>query len=64
MAETAIQTRRLSRRFGPVVAVDSVDLDIPRGEIFGFLGPNGSGKTTMIRMLCGLLSPTHGEVTH
>jgi ABC-2 type transport system ATP-binding protein len=63
MSETAIRTRKLSRRFGAVLAVNSVDLDIPRGEIFGFLGPNGSGKTTMIRVLCGLLTPTAGEVS-
>jgi ABC-2 type transport system ATP-binding protein len=63
MPEPAIQTRGLSRHFGKVVAVDRVDLDIPRGQIFGFLGPNGSGKTTIIRMLCGLLTPTAGEVS-
>lgn len=63
MQGAAIQTRQLSRRFGQVVAVDSVDMDIPEGQIYGFLGPNGSGKTTIIRMLCGLLTPTAGEVS-
>jgi ABC-2 type transport system ATP-binding protein len=63
MQGAAIQTRQLSRRFGQVVAVDSVDMDIPEGQIYGFLGPNGSGKTTIIRMLCGLLTPTAGEIS-
>ena len=49
--------------FGDVVAVNGIDLDIPRGRIYGFLGPNGSGKTTAIRMLCGLLTPSEGEAT-
>ncbi|MDH3991377.1 MAG: ABC transporter ATP-binding protein [Gammaproteobacteria bacterium] len=62
MTDAAIEARGLSRHFGDVHAVDKVDLQIPRGEIYGFLGPNGSGKTTMIRMLCGLLTPTAGEV--
>tara|TARA_B100001540_G_scaffold309036_1_gene324595 strand:- start:3533 stop:4456 length:924 start_codon:yes stop_codon:yes gene_type:complete len=62
MTDTAIRTRRLTRRFGEVTAVDGIDLDIPRGEIYGFLGPNGSGKTTAIRMLCGLLTPSEGDV--
>ena len=56
----AIAARGLSRRFGPVVAVDGIDLDIPRGRIYGFLGPNGSGKSTTLRMLCGLLAPSAG----
>lgn len=59
--ETAIRARGLTRSFGNVVAVDHVDLSIPRARIYGFLGPNGSGKTTAIRMLCGLLTPTEGE---
>lgn len=61
--ETAIQTRRLTRRFGSVVAVDDLDLDIARGEVFGFLGPNGAGKSTTIRMLCGILRPSEGGGT-
>ncbi len=58
--EPAIRARGLTRRFGSLVAVDGVDLEVPRGQIFGFLGPNGSGKSTTIRMLCGLLTPTEG----
>jgi ABC-2 type transport system ATP-binding protein len=57
----AIEARGLTRRFGDLVAVDHVDLAIPRARIHGFLGPNGSGKTTTIRMLCGLLTPSSGE---
>ena len=59
--EPAIQVRGLTRRFGPVTAVDGVDLDVPPAGIYGFLGPNGSGKTTTIRMLCGLLRPSAGS---
>jgi ABC-2 type transport system ATP-binding protein len=62
MTELAIAARALSKSFGDVIAVDRVDLHIPSGQIYGFLGPNGSGKTTMIRMLCGLLTPSGGEV--
>jgi len=58
----AVEARGLSRRFGRVVAVDHVDLEIRRGEVFGLLGPNGAGKTTTLRMLCGLLRPGSGEV--
>ncbi|MBE9538180.1 MAG: ABC transporter ATP-binding protein [Proteobacteria bacterium] len=61
MTELAVHTRALTRKFGDLTAVDHIDLDIPRGQIYGFLGPNGSGKTTIIRMLCGLLTPTSGE---
>jgi ABC-2 type transport system ATP-binding protein len=59
---TAIETHGLTRRFGELVAVDHVDLSIPRAQIYGFLGPNGSGKTTAIRVLCGLLRPSEGSV--
>ena len=59
--DVAIRTRDLTRHFGTLMAVDHVDLEIHRAEIYGFLGPNGSGKTTTIRMLCGLLRPTEGE---
>jgi len=56
-------TRGLTKRFrGGQIAVDSVDLEVPAGSVFGFLGPNGSGKTTTIRMVLGLIAPTSGEV--
>ncbi len=60
--ELAIRARGLSRRFGSLLAVDGLDLDVPRGQVYGFLGPNGSGKSTSLRMLCGLLKPSAGEV--
>lgn len=60
-ADSAVHARGLTRRFGDFVAVDHIDLDVKRGEIFGFLGANGAGKTTAIRMLCGLLAPSEGE---
>jgi ABC-2 type transport system ATP-binding protein len=56
----AIEVRRLSRRFGAFTAVDDLSFDVRAGEIFGFLGSNGAGKSTTIRMLCGLLRPTSG----
>jgi ABC-type multidrug transport system ATPase subunit len=57
-----ITTRGLTKRFGRVLAVDSVDLDVHEGDRYGFLGPNGSGKTTTVRMLLGLVYPTGGEI--
>lgn len=57
----AIEARGLSKHFGDLRAVSALDLDVPRGQIYGFLGPNGSGKSTTIRMLCGLLTPTEGS---
>jgi len=57
----AVQTERLRKTFGALGAVDALDLTIHRGEVFGLLGPNGSGKTTTIRMLCGLMAPTSGR---
>jgi ABC-2 type transport system ATP-binding protein len=59
----AIEVRHLTRRFGAFVAVDDLSFDVRRGEIFGFLGSNGAGKSTTIRMLCGLLEPTSGAAT-
>lgn len=59
--DNVIETRGLTRRFGPLTAVDHLDLTIPRGEIFGLVGPDGAGKTTTLRMLCGLLDPTEGS---
>ena len=61
--DAAIDVRGLSKRFGERTVVDQVTIRVPRGEICGFLGPNGSGKTTTIRMLCGLLEPDAGEGT-
>jgi ABC-2 type transport system ATP-binding protein len=62
-SDAAIDVRGLTRRFGEFVAVDNVTFDVARGEIFGFLGSNGAGKSTTIRMLCGLLKPTSGAAT-
>jgi ABC-2 type transport system ATP-binding protein len=59
--EPAISLRGLTKTFGDFTAVDGIDLDVPRGQIFGFLGPNGSGKTTTIRMLTGTLRPKAGQ---
>ena len=63
MSELAIHTDKLTKRFGNFVAVDALSLTISGGEIFGFLGANGAGKTTAIRMLTGLLAPTSGKAT-
>ena len=59
----AIEVRHLTRRFGDFVAVNDVSFEVRAGEIFGFLGSNGAGKSTTIRMLCGLLQPTSGTAT-
>lgn len=63
MPDTVIGTRGLTKRYGDVLAVDALDLDVRAGEVYGFLGRNGAGKTTTIRMLLGLIRPTAGEVT-
>jgi len=60
-APFAIETRKLTKRFGAFVAVDGLDLTVSEGEVFGLLGSNGAGKSTAIRMLCGLLTPSSGE---
>ena len=60
MADPAILVRDLTRRFGSFTAVDHISFAVERGEIFGFLGANGAGKSTAIRMMCGLLTPTSG----
>jgi ABC-2 type transport system ATP-binding protein len=59
----AIDVRNLTKKYSGKTAVDNVSLRVPRGKIYGFLGPNGSGKTTTIRMICGLLTPDEGEGT-
>ena len=61
MEENVIYTRELTKRFGTFTAVDRISFSVRRGEIFGFLGANGAGKTTAMRMLCGLSVPTAGE---
>src|SRR5262245_43839048 len=58
-----LSARGLSRRFGVHTAVDSVDLELRRGEVLGFLGPNGAGKTTSMQMLTGNLAPTTGSIS-
>jgi ABC-2 type transport system ATP-binding protein len=60
-ADLAVESQGLTKRFGRQVAVNAVDLAVPRGSVYGFLGPNGSGKTTTIRMLLGLIRPTAGR---
>jgi len=57
----AVETRALTKRFGDIVAVDALDVELAAGRIYGLLGPNGSGKTTLIRCLVGLAKPTSGE---
>jgi len=59
--EPIIEARGLTRKFGDLVAVDHLDLTVARGEIFGLVGPDGAGKTTTLRMLCGLMNPTEGS---
>lgn len=61
MEETVISTHKLTKRFGEFTAVDAITFEVSQGEIFGFLGANGAGKTTAMRMLCGLLHPTSGQ---
>lgn len=63
MSEVVISVRELTKRFGDFTAVDKISFDVHRGEIFGFLGANGAGKTTAMRMLCGLSFPTSGSGT-
>lgn len=63
MSEAVIQVKNLTRRFGEFVAVDHVNFEVGAGEVVGYLGPNGSGKTTTIRMLLGLLEPSDGNAT-
>src|SRR5512138_529348 len=62
MSDLAIETDSLTKRYGEVLAVDSVSLRVKRGEIYGFLGLNGAGKTTTIRALLGMIRPSKGKV--
>ena len=62
MTAEVIRTRGLVKQYGRVRAVDGIDLDVRAGDVYGFLGANGSGKTTTVRMLLGLVLPTAGEV--
>jgi ABC-2 type transport system ATP-binding protein len=62
MTDIVLSVSKLTRRYGDLVAVDSISLEVRRGEILGFLGPNGAGKTTTIHMLCGLLRPDSGTI--
>ncbi len=59
----SIEVNNLTKKFGSFTAVDSVSFDVEKGEIFGFLGANGAGKSTTIRMLCGILEPTSGDAS-
>ena len=61
--EPIIETRELTRKFDELIAVDRLSLTVQRGEIFGLVGPDGAGKTTTLRMLCGLINPTSGGAT-
>jgi ABC-2 type transport system ATP-binding protein len=61
--EIAVKTDKLTRKFGDFIATNELTLEVKKGEIFGFLGANGAGKTTAMRMLCGLLKPSSGEAT-
>jgi ABC-2 type transport system ATP-binding protein len=61
--ETIIETRGLTKRFGELTAVDHLDLTVGKGEIFGLVGPDGAGKTTTLRMLCGLMDPSEGSAS-
>lgn len=63
MSETVIKTDKLTKRFGDFIATNEITFEVNKGEIFGFLGANGAGKTTAMRMLCGLSLPSSGEAT-
>jgi len=62
MSTYVIETSNLTKKFGKFLAVNSIDLQVPKGGIYGFLGPNGAGKSTTIRMLLGLMKETQGQV--
>lgn len=62
MTEYAIQAQNVVKKFGDFTAINNITLNVPKGSIYGFLGPNGCGKSTTIRVLTGLLSPSEGSV--
>src|SRR5690242_11122114 len=61
--EIVVRTERLTKRFGSRTAVNALDLEVQRGDVFGLLGPNGSGKTTALKMLLGLIWPSEGSIS-
>ena len=63
MSDIVIHTEKLTKKFGDFIATNEITFDVHRGEIFGFLGANGAGKTTAMKMLCGLLAPSSGKAT-
>ena len=63
MSNAVLNALELTKRYGEIIAVDCLSLDVQEGEVFGLLGPNGAGKTTAINMMCGLLKPDDGQVT-
>ena len=63
MKDIVISTHQLTKRFGDFIATNQISFDVYAGEIFGFLGANGAGKTTAMRMLCGLSTPSSGTAT-
>src|SRR5262249_61463727 len=63
LGDSGIEAKGLTKRYGPAVAVDRLDLAITKGEVFGLLGPNGAGKTTTILMILGLTEPTTGSIS-
>ncbi|MEE9489028.1 MAG: ATP-binding cassette domain-containing protein [Thermoplasmata archaeon] len=62
MADYVVEARGLVQRYGDLVAVDGLDFMVEKGEVYGLIGPNGSGKTTVIKLVCGLLKPHAGSV--
>lgn len=60
MSDCAIEVKNLTKKFGKFVSVNNINFNVKKGEIFGFLGANGAGKSTTIRMMCGILKPTSG----
>src|SRR5687767_11036175 len=60
---SAIETMHLTKRYGPLVALDTLSLRLEQGDVFGFIGPNGAGKSTTMKILAGLLQPTAGSAT-